>query len=63
MSFDFKAFAQTVLNAAAEQGVEVGLPEAQKLLSGLVQIAIEAAQKGETKLAKKAGTSDPMAKA
>lgn len=61
MSFDFKALAQKVLDAAAEQGVSVALPEVGNLLAGLFHIGIEAAQKGETQLAKKAGTSDPMA--
>lgn len=60
MSFDFKALALEVLEAAAKQGVTVGVPEAQKLIAGLAQIAIEAAEKGETALAKKAGTTDPM---
>lgn len=61
MSVDFKAFAQEFVDAAAKQGKELVLPDLVKLGAGLYHIGIEAAQKGETKLASKAGTSDPMA--
>lgn len=61
MSFDFKGFAQKFIDAAAEKNIPIVLDDVDKLLVGLYQIGKEAATKGETKLATKAGISDPMA--
>lgn len=63
MSVDFKKLAQDVLDAAAEKGVDVVLPQVGELLSGLFHIALDAAKKGETQLANKAGVADPGAQA
>jgi hypothetical protein len=59
MSVDAKKIAQDVLDAAAEKGVNVVLPQLAELLAGLFHIGVDAAKKGETALANKAGVADP----
>lgn len=63
MSADAKQVAQDFLNAAAEKGLTIVLPELGTLLAGLLHIGVDAAKKGETQLANKAGVADPGAQA
>lgn len=63
MSVDAKKIAQDVLDAAAEKGVTIVLPQLSQLVMGLLQIGFDAAHKKETALANKAGVADPGAQA
>lgn len=63
MSVDAKSLAESVLSAAAEKGIDLFLPQFADLAHGIIQIGLDLARKGETKLADKGGVADPGAQA